>query len=519
MSGWLTRWGGKLAAWSNPGEAARVYAAAGTTISTGTWQPVSSTNVNDIISADAATIRARVRQLTRDMPHAARAVQVLTDYTVGRGIQPQPHVLDRDGKTPLRSLNRAIEEAWKRWNDEADAAGRLSFNELQTLAKRGETETGEFFFRLRVLPSGSRWLPLALQAIEPDQVEDVGVKAPAGSAMGLSQGVLYATDTGAPVAYYLTSDDLTSRAVRLPAAQVVHGFQALRPGQLRGVSPLAPAVLLTHSLRDFLEAEIDSARLAARYLAFVTSPDPASTMAAFGATTSADYTDSTGTRPKLFEELGTAIKEYLAPGEDVKFADHSRPGDQFRPFVQFVLQTIAAVTGVSYELLSGDYQGLNYSVLRGVRNDLAKQLEVHQQRLVRQLCRPVYHEFLRWAVLTKRVEIPDYFSDPWRYQRVGWLGPGMYPVDPLKEGRADADAVAARLKSPVEAIRARGRDPEDVLDELAEFEALAKERGVTTPAGAAAAALAGNPAALLSADPDDPDDTDDTDDPAERRLC
>ena len=70
----------------------------------------------------------------------------------------------------------------------------------------------------------------------------------------------------------------------------------------------------------------------------------------------------------------------------------------------------------------------------------------------------------------------------------------MPSVDPQRDGRADIEAIAAGLKSPQEAILGRGGDPEEVLDQLAEWQRMADERGVTF--GQVSESLSGNPAAL-----------------------
>ena len=70
----------------------------------------------------------------------------------------------------------------------------------------------------------------------------------------------------------------------------------------------------------------------------------------------------------------------------------------------------------------------------------------------------------------------------------------MPSVDPQRDGRADIEAIAAGLKSPQEAILGRGGDPEEVLDQLAEWQRMADARGVTF--GQVSESLSSNQAAL-----------------------
>jgi len=98
------------------------YAAAKSNRLVGPWSPA-NTNVNDIIGASSSTVRARVRQLVRDFPYFARAVNIIVDYVVGAGIVYQARIQDGSGKLD-RKTNQPIEDVFARWADDADISGR-----------------------------------------------------------------------------------------------------------------------------------------------------------------------------------------------------------------------------------------------------------------------------------------------------------------------------------------------------------------------------------------------------------
>ena len=459
-------------------EAARQYAAAKTTRLTGSWSPVTS-SVNSIIASSSSTIKTRVRQLVRDFPYFARACDVLTDFTVGTGMQFQARVKDASGKLN-KPLNQQIEDAWDWWCEEADVSGKSHLYDLMSLAKRQDVESGEFLL-VKVRATGkNRFLPFALQMYEPDWLttqNDTSVHSGIGSysdkGTQIYQGVEFDTFTGIVKAYHFMDPDGLSRQVkRIPAEDVIHGYKLLRPGQIRGMSVFAPAVLVAHDLSDYMDAEIDTAKMAAKWLAFIETPDPVA-FQGLRATTNAANTS------QMIEELENAIIEYLRPGEKVNFAAPNRPGDSFEPFTRLILRMVAISTGISYELLSGDYSGLNYTVLRGIRNDLEVMFAPLQKRHERQFCRPIYREFLTWAGMTGKISLPSDFNvNPYPYLRSQWIPPGMPAVDPLKEGKSNADAINARLRSPQEITAARGRDYEEVLDEIEAAQAMQRERGI-----------------------------------------
>lgn len=452
------------------------YAASKTSLATGTWNPV-DLNVNTVIGNSMAVLRARARQLVRDMPAMATALDRVEQFTVGTGIELQARVKDETTGRLAKPINQKIEDAWKRWCDEADAGGRLHFYEMQQLACRQEVEVGEYVIIKKRANERGRFLPFNLLMLEPDQFTDYGAVPAAGNEV--LHGVEYNPTTGAVAAYHFDDSERWKSPKRIPANEVICGFRHLRPTQLRGVTPLAPVILLAHQLRDYLEAEISSAQRAARWLAFVTSPDPAGAMAAFGAL--ATPTDEAMAGEKYTMEMGNAVIDFLKTGESVTVANHNRPGESFEPFVKFILRTFAAAVGVTYELVSGDYYDAKYTAARVSRNDMLKGIKVRRSRLLRQLCEPVRKEFMIWAATTGKLDMPDYFTNQSFWDRFVWMEPGMEQLDPLREGRAESDAVKDKLRSPHEVLQARGRDPEQVLDEWAEWKQMAEERGLDLP--------------------------------------
>jgi len=471
----------------------RQYAAAKNSRLTGDWSPGSS-DVNTLIRTSSATVRDRSRQLVRDFAYFARAVKVLTDFTVGTGITFQSRVIlgtDANGKSRLHTTAiRQIESAWNRWMDEADASGKMHYHEIERLWKRQDVEAGEGILIKTYDRTPGRYLPLCLQMYEPDWLTSNYAKAEAGNLV--DQGVEFDARTGRVVAYHFAVPDgytqLSGKTntTRVPAENVIHGFEMLRPGQLRGISPFTTAILLADDLHEYLGAEIDGAKMAAKYLAFVETDD----IAGFQKLRST-VDEQSGQR---VETLDNAIIEYLRAGEKINLNSTSRPGDAFVPFTRMILQMVAVATGTTYELLTGDYQGLNYNALRGVRNDFVKSIGPMQNRHIRQLSRPVFAAFMESAYLSGRLTLPGFAANPRPWMEGRWQVPGMEPVDMLRESKSHVEQMTSLLRSPQEISAARGRDWEEILIEIAEAREMAETRGLTM--GEVSTALQTNPAAL-----------------------
>ena len=447
---------------------AESYAAAKTTRPGGDWSPTSG-NVNDVLRGSIPTVRARIRQLVRDFPYFAKAVNSLCDYSIGSGLTYQARLKDSSGNM-RRLFNQRLEDAFNFWADDCDIAGKLHYYEMMRLAKRQDLENGEFIFVKVINRNNGKYLPYELQMFEADWLESDNTKWVSQSisaANTLDQGIEYETNTGRVIAYHFMDPDGWGRSTRIPAESIIHGFETHRPGQLRGISPFTAGVVVAKDLSSYLDSEIDGAKLAAKYLAFVKSNDP------FERQTALTESDDDGNK---IETIESAIIEYLRPGEDITLSSHSRPGDAFEPFTRLVLQMVSASTGCPYEILSADYRGLNYNTTRVSRNDFTLQLRPTTTRHIRHFCNPTIEPFFQFLQLTGTLRMPGFESRPWQYlQQCAWQPPGMEAIDPLRESKARIEEIKAGLRSPQEIIASRGRDMEEVLTEISEFKRLAGE--------------------------------------------
>lgn len=464
----------------------RQYAAAQVGRLVGSWMPAYR-DVNELIAFASPIIRNRTRQLVRDFPPFCRAVNNIVNFTVGSGVRFQSRMLTPEGEAdkPRRQM---IEDRFNAWMDQADVRGKLHFHELQQLAARQDGECGEYLAAVTTPRRPGRH-PFSLQFYEPERLTEAG--APFyGQDTIISQGIEFLVETGEPVAYYVADEGYGRNALRIDADNILHDFQTLRPGQIRGISPFAPAIMIARDLSDYLQAEIDAAKLASKWLAFVTVQDAEEFQNL--------RVDVNGSKVPV-EKLENAIIEYLQPGEEVKFASHQRPGQNFDPFSRFTLRMVSITVDQPYELLSGDYTGINYTTLRGIRNDFRQMLSPRQYRHELHFSRRILRLWMAREALMHPYDFPGFWLDPSRYLRGQWIPVGMPEIDPLRETKSAVEAINAGLKSPQEVILARGGDPDEVLDQNQDWKAMCEERGLTFNVAGVSTSLANNPAAV---DPD-----------------
>ncbi len=355
------------------------------------------------------------------------------------------------------------------------------------LAKRQDGENGEFLLIKRMSKDKGRYLPLCYQMIESDWL--TGESAKAAGRNTIDQGVEFDPVTGEIAAYHIADPDGYS-TVRILAGDIIHSFQTLRPGQLRGISPFTTGVLIASDIGNIIDSTLDTAHMASKYLALITTGDVEGRQNGVDDSGS----ESDGEDEKI-EELENAIIEYLRPGEDIKFPNNSGPGVEFSPFVKFNLRMLGVATGVPYDILSMDTSDLNYSKGKMVRTDFAHALKPMQMRHIRGFCNPTIKPFYDTLALSGRVSMPGYFTNPAVWQKAGWQPPGMESIDPAKETKGRIDGIKNGLTSEIEDARKRGRDYEEIIKEKAEAERIRKSYGVVIE-DETSTAIQSNPAAL-----------------------
>ena len=431
----------------------------------------SSSSINSLLaSGGISTVRSRVREAVRNDPVAARAVDVFVSNCISTGIKPLP-LVDDD------AFRREVIEAWAEWCEEADADNRLDFYGLQSLATRSFYEGGECFVRFRPRrPADGLSTPLQIQLLESefcDLLKDSAL--PGGNVV--KAGVEFDL-VGRRTAYWMfkahPGDQTFSNslnAVPVPAAQIAHIFQTLRPGQVRGISALTPVLVTLHELNQFTDAELVRKRLAAMFAAFIETPSVDDDI--LGAGSVATATDGV--------ELGSlepGTMQMLPPRHNVRFSEPADVGGSFAAFMSQTLKTIASGLGITYEQLTGDYSEVNFSSVRAGMIEFRRGLaQIQHQVIVHQFCRPIWRRWFETAVLSGRLALPAGMTAR-QASRVRWITPGWDYVDPQKEIAAIAHAIQVGVMSRDQAIAQRGIDPEELDAEIARGNQRAAEHGL-----------------------------------------
>ena len=439
-----------------PRQARASYEAGAHTRRTLGWH-APTTSPNTALLGTLTTLRDRARTATRNNGYAWGAIERWVTNLVGTGIKPL-------SQAPDDAFRRAIHQRWLRWTDESDADGLLDWYGQQTQAARTWTEAGEAFIRLRPRrPEDGLSVPLQVQILEPELCPHVHQRP-------LETGVIRAgiefNRIGRRVAYWFArtrpeSDLPTGEYVRVPADRVIHLYDPVRPGQLRGVPGLVQALIRLHELDKMDDATLLRQQIANLFAGFITRT-PGETGALHPLTGQAIGTTGAGDRPVLTLEPG--ILQELAAGEDVTFADPPAVSPAYGDFVRQQLYHIAAATGIPYETLTGDLSRVNDRTVRVILHEFRRRVQAKQHQILAfQLCRRVWRAWLEAGFLSGTLPLPAaYAADPEPWAAAQWM-PQRWPyLHPVQDVQAEQRAIRAGFTSRSATVSEHGEDAEEI---------------------------------------------------------
>jgi len=411
------------------------------------------------------TLRQRARMLYMAAPMASSAIKTNRTNVVGVGLKLKSRI-DREvlGMTPEQA------EAWQKnaerefaiWANNkraCDATGMNNFYGMQQLALVSWLLSGDCIGVIKQYPV-SNLMPYALRVhlIEADRVA-----TPVQDGMGMSH--LYTTGknpangntiydgvevdkNGAIVAYHIRSTypfelgTETTKWARVEAYQehtglpnVIHVVETERPDQYRGVSYLAQVIEPLLQLRRYTESELMAAVIESFFTAFVKTEAPTDENP-FNQTD--ENPPGEPVHPNEYS-MGPGQINIMEPGEDVVFANPTRPAGGFDKFVRAISEQIGAALEIPADLLLKSFNA-SYSASRAALLEAWKAFKMRREWLADDFCRPIYEIWLSEAVARGRIYAPGFFDNPAiraAYLGSEWLGPSQGQLDPVKEITAE----------------------------------------------------------------------------------
>jgi len=443
------------------------------------WQEL-DTAISTLLSTEGDQLRRRARGLARKNPWAKSAEDSYVSNAIGTGITPQPLHPDREMRTLLQ-------KSWDRSVEEMDADGKLDHYGQQALAMREMFQAGEVLARFRPRYAEDGLLvPLQVQIMEAEHLPLTKNGNNGGNP--IRAGIEF-TPFGKRAAYHLYREHPglggmllgnANEITRVDASQVLHCYQVLRAGQLRGQPWLAPVMVTLYELDQFVDAVLTRQKLSNMFIGWqkAMNDDVASAIAAQSSLPNGEAAPAGVGFGEI--QSGTLL-DLAGSGTTLEWSEPPDPAATFPEFLKVMLRALASGIGIPYTLLNWDTSEATYSSQRGELLEFRRRLEQLQfLTVIHQFCRPVRRRWINDAVLAgvlpkprNQQEWTDLYATEWRTPKWAW-------VDPLKDVLGMKEAVRSAFTSRASVIREQGYDPEQVDAEIAADNARADELGIVS---------------------------------------
>jgi lambda family phage portal protein len=433
--------------------ARNLYDAAALSRRTSGWRSVVGTDANSEIKSANVRLRDVARDMCRNNAYAARGKMVIANDVIGEGIIPQTKAATEGRIKQIEDLIAIHFET-----TDIDADGMMNLYGLQQLVMQTVVESGECLLRRRVRRVADGYsLPFQIQVLEPDYLDHMvdGLLANGNYAI---QGVEFDL-RGKRVAYYLFDRHpgamssgmwAQTRGTRVSADFVKHIYRVDRPGQVRGVTWFAPVVVRMRDFADYTDAQLLRQKIAACFAAFITSDDDPDI-------TGSEDPNNVSPSGIDVEQLEPGMLQRLRQGESVTFG--TPPGTQdFGSYSSVTLHEVSTGLGTTYEAMTGDYTGVNYSSGQLGRLQYQRNITSWQWNM---LVPQMMHPIAAWTVEAAQVATGS--SEPFTF---GWTPQPKEMIDQQTWNAASKDAIRSGLSWPSEELRKRGYDPEEVFKGL-----------------------------------------------------
>lgn len=394
-----------------------------------------------------SAVRSRARNSYANDPHCHAAVEAWVTALVGSGARPTSAHSD----TTVRA---AIGAAFEDWAADADIVGRADWYGQQAEIARAMVLDGEAFVLLIDTPEGLRLRQIPAEQVDQNETRELKDGAHIASGVEFDR-------YGRRVAYWIRQEIPTSvlaawaPPVRVDARDVLHVFRSMGPGQVRGLSWLAPVLFTATEVDKLQTALLLGAQVSSMHVGWIETTKTSEELVSSGL----------AYEPEPVEQLVPGTVKRLAVDEKLTTQTPPPQSQHGAAFLASQLRAIAVGVGVPAHLVSGDLSSANYSSLREDKIVFRQRAEQIQYAVIaHQLLRPVYERAITSMVFRGDIEAPDFESNAREWTRAEHLFPAWPWVDPGKEasaretmlnlGLTSRRQVAAELGWSIEALDA-----------------------------------------------------------------
>lgn len=400
-------------------------------------------------------LRRNMRELGRNNSIIKSAVSAKTAHTIGTGIRPNitPIAKTKAAKKKSDDLQSKI-NAWCS-STGSDLYGRNDFYGYQHLAFQTMISSGECLIIRQQTEEPETGIPLQLKILDGDHLDHTKNGKNADNGNDVIDGVELNSDEKA-VAYWIFDEhpgDIglyrghNLKSNRIPADDVIHLYETLRPGQIRGLPRGLASAQKAKSLDEFQDARLEQMKVAACMVGVVTD--------------NSIGPNAEGTTPEaLPEQLTPGLLLELGRGQGFAFNQPPSVSGQ-HDFVTEQLHDIAADWDITYQALTQDLKQVNFTSGRMGWLDMYRKVDTDRSRIII----PILLNRV-WQWLSEALELT---GQPARNMRCQWIPPRREMFDPTKEIPPLIKAVRAGLKPMQRALIEQGDDPDEIINQFASW--------------------------------------------------
>ena len=421
----------------------------------------SSLSINEELRRDLAAIKAQSKRAGNDDGYVTKFLNMCETHIIGpNGFSFWMECRDSSGVKDKRA-NAAVEDAWRRWGKKGtcDVTGQYSWTDIENMFVRTVAEGGEIL--VRCIDGFPNEFGFAVQLLDCDQLPiSYNRDLPDGNRIRMGVEL---DDFDRPVAYHLLSRHPgemsyhhgSTHYQRIPASDIALRFMPFRLHQCRGLPWAHAALLELHHLYGHREAVLTGARIAAsKMMAY--EPDP-------------DLEPEDAVDEEFIEEVEPGMAVIAPHGYTMKTLDFQSKGDDFGAITKFGMRGTSSGLDVSYNSVSNDLEGVNFSSLRQAVLEDRDGWKKKQRWTKENLHEDVFPRALRMFLLMGQVS-------GYGVRHLSYLNKPMFQgrrwewIDPLKDRQADSEGINNMTLSPLAVIRESGQQPDVVIEEILDFE-------------------------------------------------
>lgn len=402
------------------------------------WTPVTGQTINQDLVSYLETLRTRAEFEASNNPDVEGIINTHIVDVIGE-TGPALQVLSKKS-----TYNAKLEQLWRDWWAMPDINGELAGVDLLQQWWRSLWTCGEFLGQILYDKKSKDAVRLRLYSLSPHRL---GTPPQFAGDADVLLGVRR-NKTGKPLAYsidnsveQLLGGQWFTDYEEIPAADIIHGFRILEPGQVRGIPWLATGLPVAADLRDYDNQVMDAARAAADH----------------GVLLKTNHQDAPFLKVNESTEIERRTMRTLPPGWEAQQMTPQQPTTKYVEFHDERLRSLGRPISMPLMMIKLDSRKHNYSSARFDAQVYQRGNAVLQGWLARRvLNRLVDLVAVEPRVAGKLPKRPDSVIYQWNW-------PKPPHVDPSKEAKAATERLNNGSSSLRDECQALGHDWEEMI--------------------------------------------------------